>query len=129
MKKLLTTILFILYFIASSGATIRLHYCGGKVVEWGLGKSKSNDDKCPGCGMKDKKGCCHDKETTIKISNNYQQSISNFQISTPQFTLSDFLLKEDITLINVLPEPANIQLNFSPQATPLLYLSNCVFRI
>lgn len=128
MKKLLTTILFISYFIASSGATIHVHYCMGKAVEIGLSK-KADDEKCPGCGMKDKKGCCNDKETRIKISDDHQHSIADIQISSPIIYLYQPALTADF---NSLEKSRNLVL--IPEYNPILQttslsLFNCVLLI
>jgi hypothetical protein len=40
MKKFITAILAVLYLGTSSGATIHMHYCMGKLAEWGLGHQK-----------------------------------------------------------------------------------------
>ncbi|MBK8522228.1 MAG: hypothetical protein IPL54_15650 [Chitinophagaceae bacterium] len=36
-EKFITAILAVLYLGTSSGATIHMHYCMGKLAEWGLG--------------------------------------------------------------------------------------------
>ena len=36
MKKLLITILALVYLTVSSGATVNLHYCMGKLMSWDL---------------------------------------------------------------------------------------------
>ena len=41
MKKFITAILAVLYLGTSSGATIHMHYCMGKLADWGLGHKNS----------------------------------------------------------------------------------------
>lgn len=130
MKKLFTTIILICYFFASSGTTIHVPYCGGKAVEWDLGKSTS-DEKCPGCGMteKDKKDCCHDKETTIKIYDNYQHSISDVQIAPTLVSCNHFAKYEDfkISYFSLQREYCSLKKPF--RKIHVIYISNCTFLI
>ena len=66
MKKFLTTILALVYLATSTGATIHLHYCMGRLFSWSLVDKDSKT--CGQCGMpksgKDahclsfKDGCC-----------------------------------------------------------------------
>lgn len=131
MKKLLTIILFVAYCFASSGATFHFHYCGGKLIEWDLGKSNS-EGKCRGCGMaeKDKKdGCCTDKTTTINISGKYQHSVSDFQIVTPQSILSIFLKNEDFEAAYFTLSSDDNYLKLYLRQTPLIYVFKCVLLI
>ena len=78
MKRILATILLLLYLAGSSGATIRLHYCMGELASWGFDQGLSG--KCSRCGM-DKKangGCCHDEHKTIDIGKDYKASAIQF---------------------------------------------------
>lgn len=129
MKKLLTTILFVAYFIASSGATIHVHYCMGKVVEFDFSKH-SSDKRCPGCGMtKNKKDCCKDKEATFKISDNHQVAISDFTIVAP-VSYSENLYADDILVCyNTQPQSSVQTVNFSPHKILPLGILHCLFLI
>ena len=61
MKQFLILILSFTYFASTSGATVYMHYCMGKMVEWNVMGSEKN--KCPNCGMdkKEEKACCKDE--------------------------------------------------------------------
>ncbi len=78
MKKFITAILAVLYLASSSGATIHLHYCMGKLAETGL--SKSNSETCSKCGMekseKSDNGCCKDEHKFLK-DNSAQNLVDN----------------------------------------------------
>lgn len=102
----------------------------GRAVEFNLG-NHSSDETCPGCGMKtkDKKGCCNDKETTIKISDKYQHSLSDFKISTPIFSVQTLLLTPYLISNNFNSKPEFHQSNFSPQKTLSRHIFNCTFLI
>ena len=71
MKKCLATILAVLYFMTSTGATIHMHYCMGKMVSWALWHKHDKKDDCKNCSMAKKKGCCEDKHQTIEIESKY----------------------------------------------------------
>ena len=68
MKKFIAVILALLYLGASTGATIHMHYCMGKLADWGLGHT--NSETCGSCGMEKSSekdnGCCKDEQKFIK---------------------------------------------------------------
>ena len=49
MKKFVAVILALVYIGTSTGANIHMHYCMGKLADWGLGDNKSKT--CSKCGM------------------------------------------------------------------------------
>jgi len=76
MKKIITGILAVLYLSTSAGANIHMHYCMGKLVDWGL--TDTNSKPCEKCGMKKsegKTGCCNDENKFVK--NNTDQKTTN----------------------------------------------------
>jgi hypothetical protein len=80
MKKLLITITAFVYLTVSSGATVNLHYCMGKLMSWDL--SSKSDGKCGSCGMQKAghKGCCNDEQKTFKVDKDQKISESAFQL-------------------------------------------------
>src|SRR5688572_7422070 len=64
MKKLVVTLLMIVYTLSSTGATLHLHYCCGKFENISL-SVKHNPD----CPQKEsiKKECCDSKQVDLKI--------------------------------------------------------------
>jgi hypothetical protein len=85
MKKFLITITAFVYLTVSSGATVNLHYCMGKLMSWDLSaKSKS---KCSSCGMEKSghKGCCNDEQKTFKVDKDQKVSEFNFHSLTISF--------------------------------------------
>jgi hypothetical protein len=73
MKRLLVVILSLVYFAASSGFTLRQHYCMGEYIGTaidhpaGIGETH----QCGRCGMEKKSdgnGCCQDKVKTFQAS-------------------------------------------------------------
>ena len=82
MKKILVAILAILYMGTSTGATLHLHYCMGKLIGWDLGHKES--EACGNCGMKkglsQNKGCCKDEHKQIKLDNDQKAVESIIQL-------------------------------------------------
>ena len=86
MKKVLATILALVYLSSSMGATIHLHYCMGKLASWGLIDHSSKI--CAQCGMVKKTSssqglsaqmrCCKDDHKQIKTEKDQTLSPSGF---------------------------------------------------
>jgi len=77
MKKILVSILAVFYLASTVGATVHLHYCMDKFINWSLLKG---EDKCSKCGMEKDGGCCKDENKFVK--NNIDQKVaeSSFQL-------------------------------------------------
>jgi hypothetical protein len=85
MKRILVTILSILYMASATGATVHIHYCMGKLMSAGF--VNKQDDRCKRCGMKkatQKKGCCKDEHKTFK-TNDHQLAKATFDFSHQLF--------------------------------------------
>lgn len=132
MKKLVVAILSFLYISTSSGATLQMHYCMDKLVDWSIGHSDEKNT-CKNCGMeKDGKGknsCCKDEQKQLKIDKD-QKATAVFQLTlslaTPLpalYPVYNFVritsVTEKFPLSNAPPR--------SPQ--PSVYIRNCTFRI
>ncbi len=77
MKRILVTILSILYMASATGATVHLHYCMGEFVNASL--IHKEEHKCGKCGMKKTtrdNGCCKDEHKTIKTSDHQSAKVS-----------------------------------------------------
>ena len=77
MKKFVATILAIIYLTASTGATVNIHYCMGKLQSMDFGHSLENKKQCPKCGMSNKKGCCEQKYQVVKVEKKYTVPATN----------------------------------------------------
>lgn len=75
MKKVLLLILSFAYLTTSSGASIYLHQCMGKLSSIDFGTSNSENGNCGKCGMeKNKAGdCCQDHVIVLKSSQDQNQ--------------------------------------------------------
>jgi hypothetical protein len=115
------------------GATIHLHYCMGKLVDWGLMGNSSS--KCSNCGMKKShnsmaQGCCKDEYKQIK--NDKDQKISEgfthlhkTGIEIAPVVFSTHAINLPVTLCQEFPKN-----NAPPRSCPSsLHIINCVFRI
>lgn len=132
MKKFLLGILTIFYFGVSTGATLQVHYCMGKMVDVDLVNKDSGH--CHKCGMKKmngKKGCCHDEQKVIKITSDQNSTDAAYQMvqlhsvaiikhyaKLPAIPISSSLI-ENNTGVNGLFRDSQVA----------VYIRNCVFRI
>ena len=75
MKKLLATILAVVYLSASVGASLHLHYCMDKLVDWKLWSNGNKEDACSSCGMaktEANNGCCKDEHKVMKLKDDHR---------------------------------------------------------
>lgn len=132
MKKFVTAILAILYIGTSSGATVHMHYCMGKLADWGLSHSKSKT--CSKCGMEKTEnsdnGCCKDEhkffkdDSAQKITEN---NLSLFQSLSVALPLS-YIVLPVLDFSSVTEENP---LSHAPPRTNsvAVYIRNCIFLI
>jgi hypothetical protein len=130
MKKFLAAILAIVYLTVSSGATINLHYCMGKLMSWDL--SAKNKNTCGTCGMEKagQKGCCHDEHKQLKAEKDQKISEPVFQFLSINKVVS-YPLSVDFALRFSSLQASD---DWCVHAPPVLaavpvYLSNRNFRI
>ena len=140
MKKLLVTILALVYLTASVGATVHLHYCMDKLVSWGFAHEKSDKNSCPYCGMnktagdkhcsQESKGCCKDEQKQIKGEKDQKISENGFDVSklAIQSVTHSSLTVDNV---NVFTTSIEYPLTHAPprSKTISLFVRNCVFRI
>ena len=140
MKKVLVTIMALIYLTASVGATVHMHYCMNKLVALGLNKKNTGNKACPYCGMgkspkdkhcsKESKGCCKDEQKQVKLENDQKLTESAIHLAqvfaeaiTPAFSIYSFeyisSLTEEYPLTNAPPRTQNVA----------LFVLNSVFRI
>jgi hypothetical protein len=131
MKKIIVAILAILYMGTSTGATLHMHYCMGKLSDWGL---NHNDSKtCRKCGMEQSEkanGCCKDEQKFIKNNADQKNVEVLFQINQAMsiaLPVSFFVMPSD----NFLAETLSIPVSHAPPrcAVVAVYIRNCVFLI
>ena len=115
----------LMYGFSSSGMTISLHYCCGKLksIDWAVPKHKSCDHQQKMAG----KPCCETK--LINYKDNSDHGASGFVLKpapavfiTPQFSSVQNMEQEDRQLITEVFAPP-------PHRSLPIYISNRVFRI
>ncbi len=128
MKKFLVTILALVYLSVSSGATISMHYCMGKLMAWELQETRNT--ACGTCGMEKSshKGCCKDEQKKLQIDKDQKISESSFHFLkiTPEamnFHSRSFFYSSLFSI--------NYPLAHGPPAltTVPIFIRNCNFRI
>jgi hypothetical protein len=132
MKKFITATIAVLYLVASSGATVHMHYCMGKLAEWRFFPNES--DFCANCGMSKSNemdnGCCKDEHKFIKNDND-QKSVEsfavNFSLQVADLPVS-FPTLADAPVVSI--TEANPVSNAPPRCSAIaVYLLNCTFLI
>ncbi len=132
MKKLIVAILAVLYLGTSSGATLHLHYCMGKLV--GMDLWRDNGNKCGKCGMKKSakagKDCCKDEHKVIKLEKDHTAAASLAQMlqltnSLQPVAFNSFAAVQLPTLAVAYPVS-----HAPPRSGDVpLFVRNCVFLI
>ncbi len=132
MKKFITAILAVLYLGTSTGAMIHMHYCMGKLANWGLGQQDSKT--CGKCGMEksDQKdnGCCKDEHKFFKDDS--AQKVTERSLHLMQVVAvalpPDFTQLPQIAFTSITEE---CPVSNAPPRTPgvPIYIRNCTFRI
>lgn len=126
MKRLLALILSFSFIAASSGASVNIHYCRGKVssVSWSILPTPS----CK-CGKKTMKGCCKTETRLVKLSDNAKQ---------PEFTAAHSMPVVEAAPVTThfVPQPLEADLTVTTFSTTppgseriSVFLRNRVFRL
>lgn len=131
MKKIIVTIFAFLYLAVSSGATVHLHYCMGKLVKWELFHKKDNG-KCSKCGMaksSSKDGCCKDENKLVKIEKD--QRVAEAACSVQLFSVAISVSFVETPVVPVLFVTKACPVSNSPPRSPLVavYIRNCSILI
>ena len=128
MKKILVSILAVFYLASSVGATVHLHYCMDKFIDWSL--LKSDGDKCDKCAMEKDGGCCKVENKFVK--NNVDQKVAESSIQLIQMTAgatpTAFIYPSEQYFSSLIQEYPII--NTPPRSNGVgIYILNNVFRI
>jgi len=132
MKKFLTVILAMLYLGTSSGATIHLHYCMGKLIDMKLWHNDAN--KCSNCGMEKGpiwvKKCCKDEHKTLKLGND-QKAAENIIHSMQFTTIASTPSFIELPQVHITSLVEQYPLNHAPPRSHKVQLNilHCIFLI
>lgn len=132
MKKFIVAILAVLYLGTSTGATVHMHYCMGKLADWGLGHNKSKT--CGNCGMEksDEKdnGCCKDEHKFVKNDNDQKTTesfVTNFVLQVIDIPV-EWSNSSEI-LVSSVTEKHPVS-HAPPRSSGVaVYIRNCTFLI
>ncbi len=130
MKKVIITILAVFYLGVSSGATVDLHFCMGKLIDWGV--SQEANEKCNNCGME--KGlssdCCKDQQHKLTIEESPKASVIVYYFNTLGLSGSPTVYNGP-AIINGSPLEKIGVLNDSTPRTQSIpaFIRNCTLRI
>lgn len=132
MKKFILTILAFVYISSSTGASIHMHYCMGKLADWGIGQ---NDSKaCGKCGMekageKDK-GCCKDEHKFVKGNTDQKAVEAGLQsIQLTSVALPVSYIEIPVPYFSSVTEQNPLSHAPPRSAGVAVYIRNCVFLI
>lgn len=133
MKKFIIAILAILYMGTTTGATVHLHYCMGKLVGSELFHQKDRK-QCGNCGMEKKSGkdksCCKDQQKQVKLENDQQAALPFFQMMQVLAVAIPAGFFE-LPVANVASISEALPVSHAPPAGRdiAVYIRNCVFLI
>jgi len=138
MKKVLVSILAIIYLSTSMGATVHLHYCMGRLVSWGLADRSGNS--CDFCGMRKMdasgacivgmKNCCHEESKQIRNDKDQKTGQAFFRVMKLMPVVADLALPAWVDPIVPSPVLSRPVPHGPPSVAPIpVFLRNCNFRI
>jgi hypothetical protein len=127
MKKLFIIVLMLVYGLSSSGMTISLHYCCGKLD--GISFSGKEEKSCKMGNHVKKSDCCNDKQISASLHSDQQLAAKWVQankqiIAAPVHQDINTSFKGGIVSNNRLARGTPEYLPSIP-----IFLRNCVFRI
>jgi hypothetical protein len=137
MKRVIASILAVLYLSTSMGATVHFHYCMGRLVSWGLADGESK--YCASCGMAKKavidgcsvgmKDCCHDEHKHFQSDRAQKPAQSWVEWNlTPALTVLPHIGWNELVVVT--PSLAHPVANGPPLAGKAnVFLRNCNLRI
>ncbi|MBU3743320.1 MAG: hypothetical protein FGM61_02070 [Sediminibacterium sp.] len=126
MKRLLALIVSLSFIAASSGASVNIHYCRGKVSSVSLSFLPTASCKC---GKKTKMGCCKTETHLVKLTDNAKQPAFT---TAPAMPVIEWAPIESLLVCKpVLTADRIIPISSSPPGSErqAVYLRNRVFRL
>ena len=124
MKKLLLSIITLIYLGVSSGIAMEIHYCMGKRAGVDLYAGKT--DKCGRCGMAEKKGCCNDEHKFYKLSSDPKTVANDHDFHSP-VVFYETVYARPLVLFS--KNSALISSNTPSPGDPPLFILNCTYLL
>jgi hypothetical protein len=128
MKKLLVSIIAVLYLGTSIGATVNLHYCMGRLVNWDF--SHKEHRTCGKCGMEKatKSGCCEDKYKVLQVEKDHKAGSTYQSMQPPAIEHTAIYPSFSSVVITTLSEEQPVSKG-PPRSLVPVHIRLCVFRI
>ena len=126
MKKCFVLIIAVVYLSSIVGATVHLHYCMDKLVNWSL---NDEGNKCKKCGMEKDGGCCKDESKFVRnsLDQSTTSTIQFLQAPSTVIHISFISFAGNYSLSSVNEYPTG---NAPPPDKGVgIFIRNCVFRI
>jgi hypothetical protein len=130
MKKLVFTLVALVYFFAFTGWQINIHYCMGRVDSVSL--ITSHKDSCDTCGMArtESEGCCHDENQFVRLAQDQKLPVSfQYQLIAPVSQLAAIISPTIVYPVLSRNSSATWAGMDPPVAKTPLFILNRVFRI
>jgi hypothetical protein len=124
-KKLFAILMIMLYGLSSTGATVQLHYCCGKLKSMQLGTAPVKE-----CGSKHKMGtkpCCETKQISAKSHDQQDAYTISLAPKVPveaSISFPEVAIQLPSCMIDERPADQS-----PPPLSRSLFILNCVFRI
>lgn len=83
LKRCLLIPLLVLYLIPTTGLSLTVHFCGDRVTSFTVSAGQEDDCAC-GAGQM-KKGCCKDKNLSLKVRND-QVKTNSIVVAAAKYT-------------------------------------------
>lgn len=127
MQKIFIILLMLVYGLSSSGMTVSLHYCCGKLD--GVSLTGKQDKTCKMGNHSKKSNCCKDKEISASKTADHQAAakwvnLANQPIALPVYYVVNTSFKDYSISIDRLARGVPVNHLKVP-----LFIKNCVFRI
>ncbi len=128
MKKLVIILVLIAFGFSSTGMTLHVHFCCGRLDMVKL--VPENDDHCPVDHKERKNNCCDDKQVELKIKTDYKNEKST-QLKMKGYEPGAYCKPAAVWTATLIKSGYNSINADSPPACPPLkiYKANCIYRI
>ncbi|MFI5133627.1 MAG: hypothetical protein ACHQEB_04785 [Chitinophagales bacterium] len=128
MKKIFVILLTLSYCISSTGMTLHIHYCCGKIDKVNFVQAK--EQRCRMCRKKAMKKCCDDRQVSLKIQSDQK---AEFAVKV----LTKIFQQDKIYASNKITEELladNHLTGFADNSPPLtktipIHILLCIYRI
>lgn len=131
MKRIVVSLLILLYVGTSSGATVHFHYCMGRLVKWGL--SQPEKVLCDFCKAPKKacgKSCCKDDYKQAKIDKVQKTSAIVYQFKQAQVAELNKISWSPVYVAIPIEIGKTALSNAPPSAEDIpVFIRNCTYRI